>query len=114
MPAQLEILRKVPFISRSTFASATSAAGAATWENITTTNTEWLEFTIACATNDVTVVITPLAGTATTQLCVAGNSYTVRVLVNYVATTLVQIQDTVGGAHGVMTGKYVHHGMFKI
>ena len=119
----------VPFMQVVDLSSTTSTNGGATIATIPCYDAEWIDVVVDCTTNDVTVTVNPdttLGNVATTSTaltkattanhiwCVLGGT-PVNAAVSYGSHTVVLTAvSTVGGAHGVITGYVVIHGIRRV
>jgi hypothetical protein len=117
---------KIPFLQTIDLTSTTSTNAGATIATIPVYDAVWIELYLDCATNDVTVTIDPDTtggnlGTMSVALTKASTGNALWHLVNGVPanvglgygshTVVLKATSTVGGAHGVITGYAVLHGM---
>jgi hypothetical protein len=119
----------VPFMQVVDLTSTTSTNGGATIATIPCYDVEWIDVVVDCTTNDVTVTVNPdttkgnvaTTSTALTKAttenhiwCViAGTPQPVAVSYGSHSVVLTAV-STVGGAHGVITGYVVLHGLRRI
>ena len=118
--------RTIPFTQTIDLSSTTSTNAGATIATIPVYDTEWIELILDCATNAVTVTVDPDTtggnlGTASVNLTAGTTGNAIWHLVKGVPqnvglaygshTVVLKAVSTVGGAHGVITGYAVLHGM---
>jgi hypothetical protein len=115
-----------PFMQVVDLTSTTSTNGGATVATIVCYDVEWIDVVVDCATNDVTITINPdtskgnvaTTSTALTKASTANHIWCVvngtpqPVATSYGShTAVITAVSTVGGAHGVITGYVVLHGL---
>jgi hypothetical protein len=125
-PKFQNIEKAVPFIQTIDLTSTTSTNAGATIATIPVYNTEWIELVLDCATNGVTVTVDPdttggnlgtmsvalTAGTTGNEMWHLIKGVPQNVGLGYGSHTVVlKATSTVGGAHGVITGYVVLHGL---
>ena len=119
----------VPFMQVVDLTSTTSTNGGATVATIVCYDAEWLDVVIDCATNDVTITVNPdttkgnvaTTSTALTKDTTGNHIWVVvggtpqPVGTGYGShTAVITATSTVGGAHGVITGYVVLHGIRRV